>query len=242
MTDIAQYVPRAIRRHFIDFNRRGVRTRGGLDISFKPGFALALCKFDDDYDAGGRWTLHIHLGWPNIFVRLPWLRSRTMPVDGMLDSWGFSFTAFDGGFPDAVHLNWGHRTKILRMPWAWEHHLTEVQRADGSWAPRRSVWCDGDDEDGRHIAAFPYIYALKSGEVQRRTATVYVHRIEWRWRWFQRLPWPRLKRQSIDVRFDDEVGERAGSWKGGCIGCSYEMLPGETVEQTLRRMERERKF
>jgi hypothetical protein len=47
---------------------------------------------------------------------------------------------------------------------------------------------------------------------------------------------------TLDVKFDDEVGERSGSWKGGTIGCSYEMLPNETPEQTLRRMEKEREF
>jgi len=42
--------------------------------------------------------------------------------------------------------------------------------------------------------------------------------------------------------FDREIGERSGSWKGGCIGCGWDMKPGETAEQTLRRMESERTF
>jgi hypothetical protein len=49
-------------------------------------------------------------------------------------------------------------------------------------------------------------------------------------------------RTSIEVGFDDEVGERTGSWKGGTIGCGYDMLPDESAVQCLRRMERERKF
>jgi len=44
------------------------------------------------------------------------------------------------------------------------------------------------------------------------------------------------------VKFSDEVGERTGSWKGGVIGTGSEMRPGESPEQCLRRMERERKF
>ena len=47
---------------------------------------------------------------------------------------------------------------------------------------------------------------------------------------------------SIGVSFDGEVGEETGSWKGGCVGCGYEMLPGEVPLDTLRRMERDRKF
>ena len=69
-----------------------------------------------------------------------------------------------------------------------------------------------------------------------------MERRAWRPKWFT---WTRIfekQRQSISVEFNDEVGERSGSWKGGCIVCGYEMLPGETPEQTLRRMERERVF
>ncbi len=55
---------------------------------------------------------------------------------------------------------------------------------------------------------------------------------------------PFLKRvvTSIDVTFNDEVGERSGSYNGGCIGCGYDLLTNETPEQCLRRMEMERKF
>lgn len=44
------------------------------------------------------------------------------------------------------------------------------------------------------------------------------------------------------VEFDDEVGERTGSWKGGCTGCSYEWERNETMLSALRRMEATRKF
>jgi hypothetical protein len=44
------------------------------------------------------------------------------------------------------------------------------------------------------------------------------------------------------VVFSAEVGERSGSWKGGCIGCGYDLLPDELPEECLRRMERDRKF
>jgi hypothetical protein len=39
-----------------------------------------------------------------------------------------------------------------------------------------------------------------------------------------------------------ECGERKGSWKGGTLGCSYELLPNETPLDCLKRMEKERKF
>jgi hypothetical protein len=45
-----------------------------------------------------------------------------------------------------------------------------------------------------------------------------------------------------DKKITGEVGERTGSYKGGTLGCSHKMLKGETPLQTLRRMEKERKF
>lgn len=49
-------------------------------------------------------------------------------------------------------------------------------------------------------------------------------------------------RKSICIDFDKEVGKRKGSWKGGCTGCSYELLDGEVPRNCLRRMEIERTF
>ena len=94
-------------------------------------------------------------------------------------------------------------------------------------------------KDKAYVEVHPYKYTLKNGTVQQRTATCTVEKRIWHRKWF-----PFLKREStvIDVEFSDEVGERSGSWKGGTIGCSYEMLPDETVYDTISRMERERKF
>ena len=88
----------------------------------------------------------------------------------------------------------------------------------------------------------PYTYVLRSGEVQKRTATISKRRHILGRRVLRSLGWPVHISESIDIEFSDEVGERSGSWKGGCIGCSYELRPGETMEQSLRRMEAERKF
>jgi len=46
----------------------------------------------------------------------------------------------------------------------------------------------------------------------------------------------------IDVEFDNEIGDRVGTYKGGTIGCGYELKKDETPLQCLRRMESEREF
>jgi hypothetical protein len=127
-------------------------------------------------------------------------------------------------------------------PFDWRHMRHSVRTAVGSWEPYVGSWERDKAADHRETFQFPYCYVLRSGEVQERIATVYVDQMEWRPRC---LKWTKLFakiRTSIDVQFNDEVGERTGSWKGGTIGCNYELRPNETPEQCLRRMESERKF
>jgi hypothetical protein len=132
--------------------------------------------------------------------------------------YGFTF------FGDGLHLHWGkaHGKRddpwtVIAMPWQWRHREHKILSQPETFA---------------------YSYLLRSGEMQARTATIQEETRYWTRPW---LPYKRLSR-SINVEFDAEVGERSGSWKGGVLGCSYEMRPGETRRGTLRRMERERKF
>ena len=140
---------------------------------------------------------------------------------------------------------WAKGVSIDVNPLRPTHQRHEVRRPDWTWVPAVGSWeigRYGKVPDGREMLTFPYTYVLKNGTVQKRTATVSVERRAWRPRAFQWTPLFEKSRTSIDVTFDDEVGEKSGSWKGGCIGCGYEMEARETAEQCLRRMERERKF
>lgn len=63
------------------------------------------------------------------------------------------------------------------------------------------------------------------------TATTHIEEREWRFGegWFAWLSWfrsPKIVR-SLDIRFSKETGERKGSWKGGTVGHSINMHPGE---------------
>ena len=135
-----------------------------------------------------------------------------------------------------VILHWGLRRKQFDWPW-WPHTLRyEQQLADKAWA---SVF-DHDAEP--YQEKYAYTYVLRSGDTQERYATVSKRRHILCHVAFKRFGWPTWIKESIDVEFSDEVGERSGSWKGGTIGCGYTLQPGETMEQALRRMESERKF
>lgn len=117
-------------------------------------------------------------------------------------------------------------------PEIWIERLATVLRA-----------VDSMGQDERRAAVAAGVKTLgNNGTVQNRTVTIYGEEMEWRWRWFTWLPIPRMIRRSVNISFDDEVGERTGSWKGGTIGCSYDWRSNESMLAALRRMENERKF
>lgn len=105
----------------------------------------------------------------------------------------------------ASYLEWPHR---------WD-----VERALKDACP--VVRFDFDDFDGERI-----------------TATCRIEEREWRRGkgLFRLLYLGRNKvSRSLDLRFSSEVGKRKGSWKGGTVGHSIKMLPGELPEAAFRR-------
>ena len=214
------------------------RMKWGQIVLNKPGFGVELCLFEEGY------SLKLHALRACAFIRLPRLQRWHREPHEMMESWGVSYHPPELG---GLHLHWGRHYKILTPFWNnWHQVAHDVRRADGSWVPFVGSWeerCDrrpnGKEPDGRQIEMYPYRYVLQSGEVQDRTAAVYVERRVRALRW---VPFIRRASYAISVEFNDEVGERSGSWKGGCTGCGYELRPDETPRECLKRMERERKF
>lgn len=96
-------------------------------------------------------------------------------------------------------------------------------------------------EDNEKVNRYHYDYTDKyDGTVI--PCTFWVEEMEWRPKW---LTWTgkwKYVKKYIEIKFDKEVGSRKGSWKGGCIGCSYDLLENETPMECIKRMERERDF
>lgn len=183
--------------------------------------------------------IRLQLGWPAFHIRAPMLINQRPGTEDWNATYGFCT------FEDAVHLNWRCRTKLIYLPWSWGSAVRwSVFDADGNKRPIIHEYGKdaGPFKDGRHVERHPYIYVLRSGEIQRRTATIWGEEMEWRLRYFPWLPRPRLLKRSISVNFDDEVGERTGSWKGGTIGCGFEWRDGESMASCLQRMQHTREF
>lgn len=219
--------------------RGGVRWPGRFELYWNQwGLAAKLEWLGRDAENDWTWLVHFHVLMLQIFIHfpLPWIPSWNHNEHNMGHS-SFGFTYHER----AIHWHWGE-TKVMNLPWAWKRQRHEVLRPDKKWVPFVGSWERDKKPDRRWTATYPYRYVLNDGREQLRTATVYVERRFWTWRCLAWLPWSLKSRQSISVSFDDEVGEGTGSWKGGCVGCGYDMKPDETPEQTLRRMEWERRF
>lgn len=196
-------------------------------------------RYGWDFGAG----IHVHSndddrGDRMLFLKL-WRYTLILPL-GVVDH---PWPAMDGPQWSAyasrefgLTFHWGMRR--VSFDWPWDLHTLHYQQqlTDGSWV---DVF---DREQEPYKEVHPYTYVLASGEVQRRTATTSKRRHVLCFRAFKSFGWPNWVKESIDIEFDGEVGERTGSWKGGCIGCDHDLRRGETMLECLRRMEAERKF
>lgn len=226
-----------------------------LQIVLDWGIGIYLVNWGPDRDRNGpgSWSLTLHPVFFRVYLNLPGIPDRELRDDsGMLDEWGFGWR-WNRGDVGNIHLRWQQHCKFLRLPWDWQWQRTSILMFDQvNWLHDRKLpklgmrkdWEQREAERKRFgwREAYPYQYVLRSGAVQDRQAMIEVHEREWRMRWLQWTRRGALVRRYIDVKFDAEVGERSGSWKGGCLGCGFEMEPGETPLVCLRRMERERKF
>lgn len=224
---------RRINKDSIDFKWGYFAPRFGLKFVINRGG-----YFDPQY------SVTFALIWGVVNVALPF---KTRLGEGCsLPQYGFNFAQnslffYTGGKFDK---SWGQVTQggchIWDLPlvsYVFDHH--RIKDKKGKWVDMNKIDSWDFKKDKAQSKDYPYTYTLNSGEVQHRIATVTEECRQWHRKW---LPFIKMKKVVIDIRFNDEVGERSGSYKGGTTGCSYYLLPNETVEQCLRRMEKERKF
>lgn len=182
------------------------------------------------------------LGFVNFYIHLPF---DTGIQECEPPRFGFYW------YESALWICIGKKIHVFYAPWKFDWYRTSYMLKDGRWdnyfkGNKDEIWKDEYKAMLWH-KNYPYQYTLKSGEVQNRRANVRIEQREWRRRFMMWCPLFAFVRTSIWVEFDKEVGEGTGSWKGGTLGCGYDLKEigkGNFEEPLtcLMRMEKERKF
>lgn len=227
-----------INRESIDFKWGYFAPRPGLELVLNRG-----TYFDT------RYAISIAIGWGHFMVYLPFKTKLEEGCD--MPRYGFAihndtFWIYKGGdYKDGQCQNQWITWNLPFFSWEFDGHWIMDKHRVMVRMGRESLnnldgLCSYDFRiQHAYKETHPYTYTLKNGTVQNRTATCTIEKRKWHRKWF---PFLTKESQTIDIEFNDEVGERTGSWKGGTIGCGYEMLPNDTIETCLRRMEKEREF
>ncbi len=150
---------------------------------------------------------------------------------------------------DFLQVHYGPRTHDSLTDKTWCKHLPWKQ-----WSiVRHSVY----NPDGSHFATenrkkgsfFDFMrkkdecpachFGFEDYDGEMIVATCIIEEREWYkgegwFKWLRYFNKPLIRRE-LDLRFSAEVGTEKGSWKGGTIGHSTNMLPNETPEQAFRR-------
>ncbi|WP_244504945.1 hypothetical protein [Pelagibacterium luteolum] len=164
----------------------------------------------------------------------------------------FGFSVSEG----FLHVKLGAQTHDSSTTKDWCKHLP--------WTQWRHVRHSFYGLDGQHVSTIPDTgkgYRLDPGRFERERAiadatpvasfafddfdgerlsvATKIEEREWRFgsgwfKWLSIFRRPKISR-SLDLKFSGETGKRKGSWKGGTMGHSIEMLPGELHEAAFKR-------
>ena len=214
-----------------------------IELHIRWGW-LALTLSDGYFDK--RPSLNICFLFFDAYFNLPFAMPNYTEDINEARKYGFYFYADEKIF-DQIWFCWGKKGYVIYMPWFLDWVRTSALRKNGTWehetkGNKKEFWNKKWNDVLWEESGIHYRYTMKSGKVQNISTSIQIQEREWRWKWFKWLRWPNLTRRCIEVAFASEIGEKTGSWKGGCIACSYEMKKDETAIQCLRRMEKERIF
>ncbi|MFT5662604.1 MAG: hypothetical protein ACI9TV_003261 [Sulfurimonas sp.] len=187
----------------------------------------------------------LFFAWGDIYLKLP----LDSGMDNESDSpeYGFYMYHIDPipgkvNFPTCFIWQWGNY-KSYDMPWAYTHIRHSILLKDDIWEHELKGQNKGFYISKWKEKQFMIEYNfLDKSDLTYIPTKVYVAEREWRQHW---LKWTGLFAKvvrTIDVEFSKEVGSRKGSWKGGTLGCGYNLKENETALECIKRMETERTF
>lgn len=187
----------------------------------------------------------LFFGYGDFFLKLPFDTGNTDECES--PSYGFYMYHVDPipgkiNFPTMFIWQWGNYNSY-DMPWAYTWIRTSILLKNNTWdhevKGKPQDFYKDEWKDKRYVVEYDF---LDKSDNTRIPTKVYVEEREWRQHW---LKWTKMfakVSKTIDVHFSKEVGSRKGSWKGGTVGCGYNMKKGESALECIKRMEVERKF
>jgi hypothetical protein len=178
-------------------------------------------------------------------------------IERMGRDWYYEVFPRDFGFcfsDSSVSVYYGPQThdsvttkhRLWFLPWKQLRHVRySLYGTDGSlfWEQRQRKDIRGAkafEEQWDAEKACPSVaFSLRDQDGTDVIATTRIQEREWRrgekWCKWLSLFYRPLIRRSLDISFSTEVGLEKGTWKGGMVGTSIEMLPGELHESAMRR-------
>ena len=221
---------------------------------------VILGSGDGDEYAGCRLRISL-FGWTVISALPPIVKPWRLWVDTSRYEWSGEEGGYwhTGGREYGFHLSEGHLSVSLGrstddssteqrwgcfLPWTeWRCTAHRFYGADGaleyvdtssgpiSLDAQREIWAARDEVS-------TVTFAFEDFDGERLTAKTRIEEREYklgtgRFKWLSLFR--RKVRRSLDIQFSGETGRRKGSWKGGTIGHSIDMLPGESHEAAFRR-------
>lgn len=135
---------------------------------------------------------------------------------------------------DYVRLSSGKKYKYIYFPHALEYHRISYLLKDQTWLHRaKNSKVDTFSEVFKQGLHTEIHQVTDSYDGTLVTATCTVEEREWRRYWWPFNSWFAFIKRTVDIEFDQEVGPRKGEWKGGTIGMSVLILPGESIKDAL---------
>lgn len=193
----------------------------------------------------GNAELHISLfGWHSLF-RLPWKHKNKNNCYIEDKRYGFY------SFQHIIVFNFGLKTKCWQLPFVsygnvyrWERYkgkpetyfYSSYKKENWETHPAKTGYKGGCQNPTCWTYDFTDAY---DGEVI--PCKFWVEEMEWRPKW---LKWTKRfakTQRYIEVEFSKEMGSKKGTWKGGTVGVTYDLLPDEHPTHCIRRMEKEYK-
>lgn len=230
-----------------------------------PHWAVVLRSRGDDDCESGSCSLRISLGKATLIIALPNIvwphRTKVYPkswdaetVKRLGRDWywdvdpkqyGFSLSeghlsvyyGRTGGamMDSSIQRQWG-----CFLPWTqWRHVRNSLYGLSGENVYTTPGTYDWEAYRAAKASCPTVSFAIEDFDGEKIIATTMIQEHEWHFGtgWFKWLSWfcrPKIRR-SLDISFSGETGPEKGSWKGGVVGTSIDMLPGDDHESAFRR-------